>query len=283
MKILITGISGHIGDEVFKLFQTLEYDVIGITRKEVDLTDTEEVDKYLKDKKFDVIIHCANVGGRRFSKDLNVIGNNIKMFTNIMRNYNSYDNLINFTSGAELKFKDDKVEIADSDYGLSKQCISYIIDNSNLSISNIRLYNCFGINEGRDMFMKTQINRYINREPMIVFKDCYFDFFYIEDLKRFIFMLVNRMKRSYRGFIGDLVYNVKYRLTDICDIINQLDNYKVGVRILENGMGKDYMGDMSDLKDFKFHYKYYTRDEPLDFLGIRKGIEEMYNQLKEKK
>jgi dTDP-4-dehydrorhamnose reductase len=64
MKILVTGGSGFIGRSLIKALKE-EHDIFSPSSKELDLTSSEAVDKYLRNKYFDWVIHCAIEGGRR--------------------------------------------------------------------------------------------------------------------------------------------------------------------------------------------------------------------------
>jgi hypothetical protein len=57
----------------------------------------------------------------------------------------------------------------------------------------------------------------------------------------------------------------KYKLTDIAKIINNLDNYKVEIK-LGNTPGKSYIG--------------FWRGLPIKIIGLEQGIKETYNKLK---
>ena len=79
MNILITGVNGYIGKSLSENLKG--YNLTCINRKVCDLTDSEQVNNFFNDKDFDVVIHCAVVGGSRLKKDSNkVFINNIKMF-----------------------------------------------------------------------------------------------------------------------------------------------------------------------------------------------------------
>lgn len=59
MKILVTGISGQLGYDVFKEGKQRGMDIVGTSSKELDITDEQAVKKYVQEIKPDVIIHCA--------------------------------------------------------------------------------------------------------------------------------------------------------------------------------------------------------------------------------
>jgi hypothetical protein len=62
------------------------------------------------------------------------------------------------------------------------------------------------------------------------------------------------------------IYNTVCTLTRIAQIINELDEYKVEVKV-GDGSGINYNGDGGN-------------SLPIDFIGLKKGIKEVYNKLK---
>ncbi len=60
MKILITGAKGMMGSDLMKvLSQKKEYNLIGASRSDFDITDYSQTLQFLKDKKPDIVIHAA--------------------------------------------------------------------------------------------------------------------------------------------------------------------------------------------------------------------------------
>ena len=90
-KVLITGASGFIARSLYEYFsgayfQPLEKNILTIGRSELDLLDSGSVYDYLKQNKFDVVIHAATYDAvpTFTSKDPKlVLENNLKMFFNI--------------------------------------------------------------------------------------------------------------------------------------------------------------------------------------------------------
>ncbi|MCE4049554.1 dTDP-4-dehydrorhamnose reductase [Bacillus sp. Au-Bac7] len=59
MKILVTGYNGQLGYDVVLEGNKREYEMLGLTRKELDITNEESVKTYIHNSKPDAIIHCA--------------------------------------------------------------------------------------------------------------------------------------------------------------------------------------------------------------------------------
>ena len=64
MKIGVLGPNGFIGFNVL-----YRYNWIPITREEINLLNKKSCERYFNNYHFDVIIHCAAVGGHRLVED----------------------------------------------------------------------------------------------------------------------------------------------------------------------------------------------------------------------
>lgn len=264
MKILITGSKGFIGRNLVKGLS--EYDVTAISRDDFDLTDYITTSKYLSDKYFDVVIHCACAGGSRLKKDdISILDQNLAMFYNLFYNKEHFGKFISFGSGAEI-YKDKEP------YGMSKRIIANIITKTP-NFYNLRLFAVFGSDELDTRFIKANLLRYINHEDMIIHQDKLMDFFYIEDLITVVkqYIQCNELPTRF-----DCVYNTTYQLTNICKYINEIDKYNVKINIEVGGLANDYVG------------KFISEDlQPVDFIfgcrfvGLKYGIKKMFYELKE--
>ena len=94
MKILITGTNGFIGKNILEYFQTKFTEISAPKRDQLNLLETDAVENFIKNNKFDVIIHCCVT--------LTSIEQNLKMYFNIERLSNFFGKLICIGSGAEF-------------------------------------------------------------------------------------------------------------------------------------------------------------------------------------
>jgi nucleoside-diphosphate-sugar epimerase len=194
MKVCVLGSHGFIGKNLIR-----DMDWVGVTRNDLDLTDQKAVETYFKIHKYDVVIHCAVVGGSRLKKDeSDVIYKNILMFENVIRVFNG--KLIYFSSGAALRGNPPT-----DPYGLSK----WIIDRRIEIIPNaysLRIWGCYGPGE-----LQTRFSAICKRDGhVIIEKDKYFDFIYIEDVRKIVGEYV-RDERSEKEY--NLVYKEKLLLS----------------------------------------------------------------------
>ena len=59
MKVLVTGVQGQLGFDIYHAFRVTSHEVVGTTRKTLDLTDLDSIPLILDKHKPDCIIHCA--------------------------------------------------------------------------------------------------------------------------------------------------------------------------------------------------------------------------------
>jgi UDP-glucose 4-epimerase len=256
MKILITGGNGYIAKSLYNSLKD-KYDITCITRQDFDLTNSSETLKYFSNKYFDVIIHCAVSGGSRLRSDSwNDMDNNLKMYYNLLNCSDRFEKLIHFGSGAETN-------APESPYGLSKRVIANsILEQKNFY--NIKIFGVFDENELDTRFIKGNIKRYINKESMIIHQDKFMDFFYMKDLISLVDYYINNDNLPKQI---DCSYDKLYKLSNVVNIINDLDDYKVDIKIKQEGTDLSYYGIANVL---------------LNFIGLEQGIKEIYNKLKNK-
>jgi nucleoside-diphosphate-sugar epimerase len=141
---------------------------------------------------------------------------------------------------------------------LSKNIIARLFEKYD-NFYNLRLFNVFADNEEKNRMIASNVNNYINHSPIVIHQDRYMDFIYIDDFLKILEMYLN--DQDLPNTI-DCVYESKYKLSDIANIINNLSNYKVDVNILDENLGLSYCGKNTDLG--------------LAFDGLECGIEELY-------
>lgn len=188
MKVCVLGAGGFVGKNLVHKMENW----IGVTRDELDLTDQRAVEEYFKTHTYDVVIHCAVVGGSRLKPDDGwVTHKNLLMFENVVRVFKG--KLIYFSSGAALRGTPPT-----DPYGLSK----WIIDRRIETIPNaysLRIWGCYGPGE-----LPTRFSAVCKREGhVIIERDRYFDFVNIEYVRNVVFNYVH-------GYLTDKEYNLVY-------------------------------------------------------------------------
>ena len=258
MSILITGANGYIGKTLHNALRDIHY-VTAINRNSFDLTDAVAMSKFFKSKHhFDVVLHCAVAGGSRLHKDnWDVLDKNLIMYYNLLQFRRHYTRLIHFGSGAET-------HLSDTPYGYSKKVIAKSILNQD-NFYNLKIFGVFDENELDTRFIKANIKRYINKEPIQIHQDRVMDFFYMQDLVKVVDYYMNE-KNPPKEF--DCVYSRIHRLDFIARMINNLDKHEVDITV------------SVAQEDTPYTSNYRNIELPIEFVGLVQGIENVYNKLK---
>lgn len=255
MRILVTGGNGYIAKSIYNSLHKI-YNTTSVTRKDFDLQDSEAVNNWFKDKTFDIVIHTAIQGGSRLkSEDQSVIDSNLNMFNNLFINKDKFKKFISFGSGAEIR-------MPETPYGKSKSIINSIIEKEP-NFYNIRIFAVFDENELDTRFIKSNLLRYINKEPMLLHANKLMDFFYMKDFINLIKYYINNDELPKRT---DCSYKHKRSLIEIANYINTLDEYKVPITLEKDVLLQDYCG-ISNL--------------PIETIGLNKGIENTFRKIKD--
>lgn len=243
-KILITGSNGFIARNITA--RLINCEITLTNRSNLNPLIASDVDNFFKDKYFDVVIHTAIKGGTRLAEDESeFVYQNCLMHFNILRNQQSFGKYISFGSGAEL---DRALDIDQSStyvkslpidpYGMSKILIARSGEAFD-KFYNIRIFNIFNEDELPTRMIKGNIFRYINRESMIIHQDKYMDFMYFDDFMKIVNFYIYEKDCPK---VINCSYEKKYLLSDIARYINLLSDYNVDIQILDDTIGKSYIG-----------------------------------------
>ena len=262
-KILITGGNGYIGSSLYNALKE-NYDVTKVTRQDFDLTAVQATIDFFDGKYFDVVFHCAIAGGSRVKEDSwKAMDVNLCMYYNLLQCKPHYGRLVNFGSGAEMYD-------GEKPYGLSKKVITNSVSYLP-NFYNVRVFGLFDENELETRFIKSCVNNYINRQPMVIHKDKKMTFFYMKDLIILAEYYVN--SESYLLFKDvNCSYGNNYYLSEIARMINKMDSYSVPIKIESSGLAEDYVS--------YFNCPYNLDKELVNF---DKGLLETYNKIKRNK
>lgn len=255
MKILITGGKGYIAKGINNALWE-KYHIIAPGKDELDLTDSKSVDKFFENKYFDVVIHTAIKGATNTKDpDETISFWNLVMFYNLQSKKEHFKKLINIGSGAE-KY------LPDTPYGYSKNIINKLVHKHD-NFYTLRVYGVFDENENDTRFIKANIKRYINNEPIIIHQDRLMDFIYMQDLISIVGYYIE-CKDLPKEI--DCVYDDTASLSNIAQQINKLSINKVPINTENTTPGENYIGNHNEL--------------PIAFIGLEQGIINVYNKLK---
>lgn len=228
MKILITGGNGNIAKIIRKNLLSTNYEITNLSRNHLNVLKLEDIEKYLDENKFDVLVHTAIMGGRRTKEENgDVTHNNLLMLENLLKFSDKFKMIINFDSAAIYDRSTDILNRKEIDiftiptdyYGFSK----YVIYQRSLQYShfyNFRIFNIFHINEEPDRFIKSCFLAKKNGTNVTIFEDKYFDFVYEDDFVQIIKYYFDHLEnQSCLEKTINICYQEKYKLSTIANMI----------------------------------------------------------------
>jgi dTDP-4-dehydrorhamnose reductase len=254
MKILITGGNGYLAKRITKSLWE-KYHILAPGRDELDLTDSKSVDKFFKDKYFDVVIHTAIKGAATpRDPDETISFWNLVMFYNLLSKKDHFSKLINIGSGAERY-------LTETPYGHSKSIINKLVYKYD-NFYTLRIYGVFDEDELDTRFIKTSIKNVLQGDPIKIHQDKLMDFIYMPDLISIVEHYVTGKDLLKEV---DCIYDDTVSLSNIAKQINTISVNKVPINIVDPLPGQNYIGTYSEL--------------PIAFVGLEQGIRNVYKKL----
>lgn len=267
-KIFITGSGGFVGRNLAEYFdqKSEKGTVFAPEKDEVDLLDSDAVKKYLNENKFDLVIHCATVGGTRKTGydagSSDVVSCNLRMFLNLARCLTPGMRMINMGSGAEYdhraytpKMKEDyfDINVPADQYGFSKYAISKYVEKTD-NILSLRMFGLFGKYEDYTFkFISNAIVKNLLGLPIVINQNVSFDYLYISDFVQVIERLADHAPK-YRHY--NVTPTLSIDLLSIAKIINQAGGAQSEIRVVNPGFNREYTGDnarlLSEFPDLRF-------------------------------
>jgi nucleoside-diphosphate-sugar epimerase len=266
IKILVTGGYGNIASMIKNNLKEI-YDITNLGRKDLNVLSGKDIEKYLNENQFDILVHTAILGGRRTKEENgDITHNNLVMLENLLKFSDKFKMIINFDSAAIYDRSTDILNRKESDlftipidyYGFSK----YVIYQRSLMYNhfyNFRIFNIFHHNEEKDRFIKSCFLAKQNKTEITIFEDKYFDFMYeIDFIKIIKFYFNNVFSQEKLIKTINICYDEKYKLSEIAKIIIN-DNTKI--KILKENCQNNYSGIPENLNKLN-----------IDFIGLKKSL-----------
>lgn len=265
MNIFITGSNGFIGTHLKEYLNKnySKYNLFTPSSKELDLVNEEAVDNYILGNKIDIIIHLANKGGDRTTVDMkNVTEYNLRIFFNIAKHEKNVKKIISFGSGAEYSKHKPIVDAHEEDYldaqpldeyGFYKSITSKYIEKSD-NIVQLRIFGAYGEYENyRFKFISNSIVKNLLKLPIVINKNVYFDYIYIDDLAKMIDWAIHNETK-------EKIYNVttgtKIDLISLANLVNETSEFKSEIRVLNDGLNNEYTSNnqriLAEIENFEF-------------------------------
>ena len=191
MRILITGSSGFIGNNLVKFLSNYDYELFtldlvdnGHTDFICDITDNKKIDDIFREYRFDKVIHLAASAGVRqsLSEPYKYIRNNVIGFQSILEScvkndvkqliYASSSSVYGNLSGCDEKTKcDEQLSV----YAVTKkenENMAYVYShNYNLKTTGLRFFSVFGDGIRKDLAIYKFVDNIINDKELEVYGD----------------------------------------------------------------------------------------------------------------
>lgn len=270
-NILLTGGEGFIGRNILEQISS-KYNITAPAHQDLDLLDTEKTAIYLKNHKFDVIIHAAGTGVSRAGSQDKIFDVNTKMFLNLVNNSEKFGRMIFLGSGAEYGKQQPIVKVTERDfgkilpedeYGKAKYFASeYILKHP--KIVNLRCFGVFGKYEDYTIrFISNIICQSLAGQQIVVSKNTVFDYIYIDDLVKIVSFFIEHEPKAkfYNVGRGQCI-----ELMELAKVVKELTKNPYDIQIKQSGMGKEYTCNnsilLNEIGDF-------------EFTPIKKAVQEM--------
>ncbi len=274
MRILITGGKGFIARNLFEQLQS-EYTLISRSSQELDLLNPAEVSDFIRQNRFEVIIHSAtyDAAPKHTTKDpTKVLENNLRMFFNLARCEDHFGRMIYFGSGAEFSRENWKPRMSEEffdrhvpadQYGFSKYVMTHY-SRLNEKFINLRLFGVFGkYDDWRVRFIPNACCYAVFGLPIKIRQNRIFDFLYIDDLVKIVkWFLHNKPRRNVLNVCSGKTFEFK----TVAEKIIRISGKPLNAEITMGGFDKEYSGDNSRLLDELKNFEFADFDESIKTL-----------------
>lgn len=254
-KILLTGGSGFIGRNIKESYLAEQYEIIAPSHQELPLDDTAAVDTFFKCQEFDVVLHTAVKPGHRNAKDLsNLLSTNLRIFENLERNKHKYGKFINFGSGAIYDVAQNNAAVSEDDIykNMGKDDHSfckYVVHKQIDHLDNFYDLNIFGIfgkyEDYAIRFISNAICQAIFGLPITLRQNRRFSYLDVNDLPPILEWFIENHPK-YKSY--NIVPNDFIELKTIANLVKDISDEDLEIKIAQEGFGLDYYGSNGRLR-----------------------------------
>ena len=231
-------------------------DIYAPLKDEINLLNTKLVEEYIKEHRFDVIIHTANYGKKDSDNPEKylVLKNGLQMFFNIERCHDYFGKMFYFGSGAEfdsrhyIPFMKEEYfgkYIPDDPYGFYKYTLAKYTNNAE-NVYNLRLFGVVGKYEQRYRFISDNVCRALQGDNLYVNQHCYFDYISVNDLTDILAWFINNTPK-YKHY--NICRGEHIDLYELAFMIRSKFDNRPDVILRNDGWNKEYSGDNTRLKN----------------------------------
>lgn len=262
MKIFLTGGGGFIGRNIFEQLSH-QYEILAPKHSELELTDTHAVYQYLEAHPVDVVVHAANLGGKRETQYfVDIPKTNLKIFFNLIRAKKFFGRMITLGSGSEYGRevpipKAREIDfgkcVPSDDYSFYKYVCAQYAEQVDY-VTHLRLFSVFGKYEDSGIrFISKSILQALKEGPIVINQNRIYDYLYVDDFVKILDAILRGNPTSKFLNVGR---GLGVDLKTIAEAIIGQTGRQVPVEILQEGYGDEYTCNIDLLKkeigDFTF-------------------------------
>lgn len=262
-RLLLTGGSGFIGRNLLESPLARAHEIAAPRHGELDLLDEDAVAGFLRDGRFDAVIHSATKPGHRNAKEPGkVLYENTRMFFNLARNAGRFGKMLVIGSGAiydmrhyRPKMKEDYFDahVPADEHGLCKYVCGKYIEKAD-NITDLRVFGIYGKYEDYAIrFISNMICKALFGLPLTVKQNRRFDYIWVEDLAPVLehFLETGGAHKAYNVTPDESV-----ELLALARLVLKVSGKDLPIRVAQEGLGTEYSGDnsllRSEMKGFSF-------------------------------
>jgi len=253
MKILVTGATGFIGQNLVKFLIDKNYEVHCIVRSKSNISKInnkvkifkydENIDSliiYLKEEKFNGVIHLASLflTTHKGNDISNLISSNIKFGTELLEAcINSNVQWFINTGTFWQNYKNEKYNPINL-YAATKEAFQdiakYYTETSNLTFTTIKLNDTFGPNDTRNKIFNLWLNALKTKEEIAMSKgEQIIDISFIDDIVEAYYVLINHLssenKDKFRNKTFAIKSDTRVTLKELSKIFEKVVNCKLNI------------------------------------------------------
>lgn len=264
MNILITGVSGLVGQEIVKqLLEDVSINITGIVHKEriegiktfqADVQDYDALESIFKEEKYDVVLHMAAISDYLSSTDKKYETFKVNMHgtMNVLELFNKYcrNALFIFTSSCKVYGSTDEMPISEKAKAnpltvvgkskfISERIVQFYVEDQNKYLI-VRPFNIYGSKQKENFLMPTLIKQ-LKESCILQLGNVYDkrDYIYVKDVAAAIVACIKNQQKLEHYECLNIGSEQANSVEDILKIMEDLLGKKIVVQVDQSKLRSD--------------------------------------------